>query len=654
MQPFRSWAPARGSARAALAIDLAHMNRQQPANETSSHQRVSGIRERNALPKLILLAFAAFLLAVCLYLCAFPTQAKAAGTQAEPASQQIMSPIRFLHWAIPEKSPVTAFVHVNLIPMVRQEVVADQTVIVRAGHIDEIGKTGELAVPPNAVVIDATEKYLIPGLIDMRVRLCSPAELLLYLANGVTMVRSLDSRPQQLAWRDNVSNGTLLGPIIYAVGPTISAPTTSAQAKQATMQEVRQGYDAVEAASTLPAEAFHGITAAARVLGLSVFGGVNLSVGLKDTIVGPQFFSLEQTQQFAQAVFEDNPQTSDAEIMRAADQVRDGSVWFTPSLVSLENGRHLENSWKRLSPAMEYLPPQCRLTLSLGGRDTAVSPSRWAFYKRIVAIMQREKVPMILGTDSMAGDVVPGFSVQQELEYLVEAGLSPFEALRTATRNASEWYVHPEGGGVFGTITLHERADLVLLDANPLSDIRNAAKIRGVMAQGRWLPQPELQKMLQSLPPAYADEKKFLTAVLRDDPAASSKYLQENDPYHRLTTELLVDMVTSKGVGAFKQFYDSLQKTEPESMLTQDSTLIDVGHRLLELKRNSDALGVLNFDVESHAQSARAYDALARAYLAEGNRKEALHFFKESVRVDPAFQPATLALNELEEHDGKK
>lgn len=625
------------------------MNRTQHRPAVSSHQTVRPLPVPSTRLKLF---FIAFLLTLSSLFWKVLPRADASDAEQGSASAEIASPIQFLRWTIPPKASVTAFVHVNIIPMDREAVFRDQTVIVRAGHIDEIGKAGELAVPQDAAVIDGSGKYLIPGLVDMRVRLCSPAELLLDVANGVTLVRSLDSRPPHLAWRDSINNGTLLGPIIYAVGPTIVAPTTSAQAKQATMQEVRRGYDAVEAADTLPPDAFHGITAAARVLGLSVFGGVNLSMGLKDTIVGPQFFSLEKTQQFAHSVFHDNPATSDADIAQAADQVRAGRIWFTPSLVSFANTRPLDKPSKL--PGMEYASPQCRFDVNHEARDDAHWQATWDFYKKIVAGMHTQKVPMILGTDSMASHVLPGFSVQKELEYLVEAGLSPFEALQTATKNASEWFVHPEGGGIFGTITLHERADLVLLDANPLLDIRNVAKIHGVMVQGRWLPQSELQKMLQALPSAYSDEQKFLNSALHDDPAAASKYLEHNDPYARLASELLANMVATKGLGPLKQIYDSLQKTAAGSVVIEDTTLIDVAHRLLKLKKSAEAIGVLRFEIETHPSSAPAYDALARAYLAEGNRAQAIHFFQESVRVDPAFHPATLALNELEQQDRRK
>jgi hypothetical protein len=585
-------------------------------------------------------------------------QASGSGTQhSGKGHAQIASPINFLNWAIPNSAPVTAFAHVTVIPMDREQVFGNQTVIIRAGHIEEIGRTGDIAVPANATVIDGTGKYLIPGLIDMRVHLCSPGELLLYLANGVTMVRSLDSRPQHLAWREGINKGTILGPIIYAAGPTISGPVTSAQAKQMVMQQIRAGYEAVETSEDLSADAFHGITAAARMLGVSVFGGVNANIGLKDTVAGPQFFSIEQSEQLAKVAFSNNPDSSEADISRAAADIREGKIWFAPSLVSFANTATASGNSLATSslPGTEYLPFWLTREWSLpthndqtAAENSAARQREWALYKRIVSIMHTENVPMILGSDSVTTGTVPGFSIQQELTFLVESGLTPFEALSTATKNASDWFVHPEGGGVFGTITLHERADLVLLDANPLVDIHNVGKVRGVMVQGRWLPQSELQKMLNALRYAYGAENRFLTSTARENPALTSKYLKQNDPYHGLAHQLMLSLVTTKGVSAFKLLYASLKKIDPTSSMLEEAAVNQLGRRLLELKKTADAEAVFRLNIQSHPVSAPAYDGIARAYLVDGNRTEAIHYFKESVRVDPSFRPASLALEELE------
>lgn len=550
MRPFRNSVPDRGSARAALASDPTPMIRMYPASSPRSAEKLFAISHIAVGRQLA--SFGPRLLLLALLVCVGSPLLHSQSTERKrpaPAASQVTTPVRFLHWAIPDKPSVAAFVHVNVVPMDREEIFKDQTVLIRDGHIEQIGKTAELAVPPKALTIDGTGKYLIPGLVDMRAHVCSPAELLLDLAHGVTMVRTIDSRPQHLAWRDAVNQGKLLAPIIFAAGPTISGAGTPLQVKQAVMQQIRTAYDAVEAADNLPPDDFHGITSVARALGISVFGGVNLNLGLKDTITAPQFFSLETTRQFARAVFHDNADTPDDDVSRAAAVMRDAKIWFTPSLESFANEHRRSSSPTASLPENNSLPQQCAQAESIPAEATDEAwQAHWGFYKKIVATMHRERVPLILGTNASLAGAPPGVAVQRELVYLVEAGLTPFDALQTATKNASEWFVHPEGGGVFGTISLHERADLVLLDANPLADIGNVTKVRGVMVQGRWLPQPELQKMLKALPAAYAQERKFLTTELATSPAAASKYLQQNDPYHRLADDLQRKRI--KGVAA--------------------------------------------------------------------------------------------------------
>lgn len=485
--------------------------------------------------------------------CSVLLQLNATGTDHPArAHLEIASPMKFLHWKIPPEAPVSAFVHVNVIPMDHEQTLRNQTVVIRAGHIVAIGATGDIPLPPDTALIDGTDKYLIPGLIDMHVHVYSPGELLLYLANGVTMIRNIDGRSQHLSWRNKINDGKVLGPIIYTTGPTISTAATAAEAKRIVMAQNRAGYDAIEAGDNLSAETFLGITAVARVLGVSVFGGVNISAGLKSTAAGPQFFSLEQTEQFAKVVFKNNLDTPDEDISGVATEIRSAKIWFDPTLVSFGNVvQQVEDPPRFLSqPGIQFLPSWARREWSaphnsaqkdFGAEKAPLFRQTWAFHKRIVSTMHRERVPIILGTDSMTVGTVPGFAVQQELANLVETGFTPFEALQTATKNASEWFVHPEGGGVFGTVTLRERADLVLLDANPLVDIRNVSKIRGVMVQGRWLPESELQRMLAALPFAYSEEEQFLSSTVQGRPDIASKYLQENDPYYKLTNELMVN-----------------------------------------------------------------------------------------------------------------
>jgi tetratricopeptide (TPR) repeat protein len=314
-------------------------------------------------------------------------------------------------------------------------------------------------------------------------------------------------------------------------------------------------------------------------------------------------------------------------------------------------------------PEIRYLPPWGQREWSsphnswpknLGSEKAAVNHRNFSFEKRIVSVMHREGVPMILGTDAMEVGTVPGFSVQQELDNIVDAGLTPFEALQTATRNASNWFVHPEGGGVFGTITAGERADLVLLDADPLADIANVSKIQGVMVQGRWLPKAELQRMLEALPVAYSDEKKFLTSIVQNRPDTLDKYLYENDPFHKLTNDVMLDLVITKGIGALKQVYSRLQDVDRTSIALEEATVDDLGFQLLDLNRDTDAIQLFLSNVQMHPASARAYDSLAQAYLKGGNRMKAFQYFTEALRIDASFEHAREALADLGTHDAKK
>jgi len=601
-----------------------------------------------------------------LLVCSLLLQMSAARTKSPAAVRQdIANPIRFLNWTPPRAASISAFVHVSVIPMNNGGSLQDRTVVVRDGHISAIGPSGNTPIPPQAQLIDGRGKYLIPGLIDMRVHIYNPGEMLLYLANGITTVRSLNSHPQHLLWRDRINARKMFGPTILSAGPLIDTVETPAQGKRLVMEQSRAGYDAVETGTNVSAEAFQAIATAARAFGVLLFGPVNPNVGLKATVRAPQFFSVERVGQFSALLFKGNSDTPEASISEAAIEIRNARLWFAPSLVSSANAIQKVEDLPGLfrQPEIRYLPPWAQREWSsphhswptkLGSEKAPVFPGNLSFEKKIVSVMHREGVPLILGTDAMEVGTVPGFSVKQELANLVEAGLTPFQALQTATRNASDWFVHPEGGGVFGTITLGERADLVLLDADPLADIGNVSKIRGVMLQGRWLPKAELQQMLEALPVAYHAEEKFLTSVMQSHPDALDKYLRENDPFHKLTNEVMLDLVITKGIGALKQVYSRLQVVNRTSIALEEATVDDLGFQLLALNRDRDALELFLFNMQMHPASAMAYDSLAQAYLKSGNQTKAVQYFTEALRIDARFEHAREALAQLGTHDEQK
>jgi len=562
--------------------------------------------------------------------------------QSAPATEQTVTPLKFLRWMPPRETQAAAFVNVNVVPMDRERIFPNQTVVIRAGHIIAIGPTKGTSIPRDASVIDGTGKYLMPGLVDMHVHIYDPGELLLYLANGVTMVRNLDGRPQHVTWRDSIDSGKMLGPIIWTAGPTVDKVEAAGQGKRLELEQKRAGYNAMEICGDVSAEAFSAITNTARVFGFPLFGCVNAGIGLKRTLIGPQFLSVEATGHDLDGLF---PDKAEAAISEAATDLRNARVPITPTLAAAGNEVEAADDLPQLLSRREirYLPPWVQRQWSLGHnfchtksgkQQDSILHRNWADYKKIASVMHRQEVEMLLGTDAMSIGTVPGFSVSQQLASLVEIGLTPFEALETGTRNSSSWF--PDYGIEFGTVVLGGRADLLLLDANPLVDVRNVARINGVMTRGRWLPERDLQAMLAALPGAYSEEAKFLASASQRNPDLAVKYLRENDPFGELANEMAVDLVLEHGVEALKRVYSRVQQMDSASILIAEPTVNDLGFELLSLNRNSDALEVFRFNVRAHPASSAVYENLAQAYLKTGDEAEANRYHEEALRADPS------------------
>ncbi|HWI63168.1 MAG TPA: amidohydrolase family protein [Symbiobacteriaceae bacterium] len=408
-----------------------------------------------------------------------------------------------------------AFVHVNVIPMDEERVLPDQTVVVRDGLVERV----EASQPPpaDAEVIDGNGWYLMPGLTDMHVHIEGADELPLYLANGVTTVRNmwgstglkrLLGAPDHLKLRDAARP---LSPAIYTAGPIMEgAPPTSplmpvfrspARAAAAVERQAAAGYDFIKVYDNLSPAVYAAVLVAARRVKLPVVGHVPKQVPLADVLTGGQ-----RTIEHLTGYIDPDAAAGLAgeALLQAARLTREAGVWNVPTLgiyqklVPPERVGELEQQ-----PGMEFVPPRLRRIwrlfwpmmrrgITYSGADYAERIG--ALYRQVTRTLHAEGARLCLGTDAPNPYVVPGFSVHDELRYLIEAGLSPFEALAAATRNAAECLGRQ---AEFGTVAPGLRADLLLLTANPLTDVAHAARRAGVMLRGRWLPEAELQAMLK-------------------------------------------------------------------------------------------------------------------------------------------------------------
>ncbi|HKE00502.1 MAG TPA: amidohydrolase family protein [Planctomycetota bacterium] len=436
----------------------------------------------------------------------------------------------------PAAPRAVAIVDVTVVPMDRERALEHQTVVVRGGRIARVDAASAIPLGDDVERVDGRGKFLMPGLADMHVHTWSADDFPLFLANGVTTVRNMFGAPVHLDWRRRVAEGELLGPTIVTAGPIVdgkppvwpgSAVVESADQADAVVAEQKEaGYDFVKVYSKLTKPAYDAILAAAKKRGIPVDGHVPDAVGLDAAFASGQR-SFEHLMLYGTASASTHAASATsppfvldlyawsrfdpAKAADAAKRTAAAGVWSCPTLIVMERWVSPEAGAKFLeAPEMRYVSPFLRgfWTQLTGKRSSSSNPDLVDAVRRGDAPRQKMTkalrdagARLILGTDTGNPYVVSGFAVHQELRLLVGAGLTPFEALRAATAAPAEMLGTP---AEFGTVAAGARADLVLLDANPLADVANAKAIAGVMARGRWLPRAELQATLDALAERYA------------------------------------------------------------------------------------------------------------------------------------------------------
>ncbi len=424
----------------------------------------------------------------------------------------------------PSTDKITAITDVNVIPMDRNRVMSHQTVLVRNGRISEIGAFGKVIVPRNAIIVEGSGKFLVPGLADMHTHVFANAEYLLYVAQGVTTIRNMWGFPSDLGWRTKIANGEKLGPTIYTAGnifdgdpPHLRGMTVivdPADADKAVKVQKDGGYDFIKVYTGLKVPAYDAIVDAAAKHDMRVVGHVPTAVGLEHVLAKKQA-SIEHLMGYPEAARDaDAPSpatwTSDLDAKKVrvlARETQAAGVWNCPTLVvnmKLElSPNEVEAFFK--SPEFQLVPPTLkRMSPAPTQDDKPIEPGlrsqRENNRNEIVKALRDAGARLLLGTDTGNPYLVPGVSAHEELALLVNAGLSPYEALRTGTSDAAEFL-----GALndFGTIAVGKRADMILLDANPLKNIASINLISGVMVRGRWLPETELTRMLKDQQATY-------------------------------------------------------------------------------------------------------------------------------------------------------
>ncbi len=435
------------------------------------------------------------------------------------------------------QAPVV-FENVTVVPMDRDRVIERQTVVVRDGRIAEIGPAGKVRAPAGATRIEGRGKYLMPGLAEMHGHLPGPQTppevteniLFLYVANGVTTVRGMQGHPSQLELRRRVAEGSLLGPALYLAGPALSGQSApSVEAAQRMVREQKAaGYDLLKIQEGLSREVYDAIVAAAKEVGIRFGGHVPNAVGVRRAIEARQS-TIDHLDNYLDALEADDSPAKGADaatrvrflafhlderkMPELARLTREAGVWNVPTMRLWETffGDEKGEALRASTPEVKYLPkpmidgwvkqkdtpPSPSLANILGFATGGKSGARVIELRRkMLKALHDAGCRFLLGTDSPQVFSVPGFSIHRETPIWVQAGFRPYEVLEAGTRNVAEYF---GAGQEFGTVERGRRADLILLEANPLADAANTAKRAGVMVRGRWLPEAEIRARLAKI-----------------------------------------------------------------------------------------------------------------------------------------------------------
>ncbi len=450
----------------------------------------------------------------------------------------------------PAAAPIV-IAHATVINPGTSSMQANRTVVITGDHITSVSDAAKFQPPKNARVIDATGQYLIPGLWDMHVHSAfgdwfpggRDIILPLFIANGVTGVRDMGGdAPVLFEWRKEITDGKIVGPRTVISGPMLDgylpngklrfpssiAVTTPASALAAVDMLKTQGVDFIKVQSVISHDAYLAAAEEAHKQGLPIVGHVPDKVRIREVVEAGQK-SIEHLMGIFEGCSTEEDKFIKGEgnlklLLTTQDQQRCDSLtkllaqnqtWQVPTLAWQRGGTFLDQRDVKHQPLDKYVPAYWRdvtwrrftdeMMPDLLRDPLALRQEYFARNLQMVGALHHAGVPFMAGTDTAPGVyIMPGFSLHDELANFVEAGFTPMESLQTATSNPAKFL---EIEASFGSVEPGKIADLVLLRANPLEDIRNTQKISIVVANGRLFDRAALDQILTKVEAGASQQK---------------------------------------------------------------------------------------------------------------------------------------------------
>lgn len=438
-----------------------------------------------------------------------------------------------------------AIEHVTVLPMTGEaSAISDVTVVVSGGWIEALGPSDTLDLSPDIRRIDGSGKWLMPALSDMHVHVENERLIGLlwgmflpereladaqfstqdisapYVGSGVLQIMNMSAMSEDLKRRDEVHGGRVAGPRMALAAMVDGTPSTwpqgmtrvaadPEQGREVVREVASEGYDFVKVYSMLDLATYSAILEEAEDQGLRVLGHLpEQGEGHTEKLLKPPFAMVAHAEEFAYQ----SPDMSDEEIRRYAALAKRTDTWLTSTLRTNELIAQQSRDPEILAsrPGLSHVHPAVRAFWEDGNPYVAsATPERIErleavvdFNRRLVRAFVEAGVPVVPGTDALVPGVVPGFTLHEELQALVSAGMTNEQALMAATYMSAKWLGVAEERG---TVSPGKRADLMLLNANPLEDIANTGNIDAVVVNGKYLSRGDLDRMLGEQVSRYED-----------------------------------------------------------------------------------------------------------------------------------------------------
>jgi len=417
----------------------------------------------------------------------------------------------------------TAFTNVTVLPMTGEELLENQTVVVEGDRIVTVTSAGAISIDEGTDIIDGSGKYLIPGLAEMHGHVPPtdpPANapsyytdeyvehtLFLYVAAGITTARGMLGWPNQLQLKEKVNSGEMIGPNLYLAGPSFNGNSINSpdQAVEKVRQQQKEGWDLLKIHPGLTRAEYDAMAETANEVGIRFGGHVPEDVGIEHAIeMGQETMDhidgyYRWLQQFEESEWESRMQN-------IISRTKEADVWIVPTQALWETiiGAADYDAMKQYEE-LKFIPPAVRENYNNyisnniednteEERQEALKQAEWR--RKLLQEMNEQGVRILMGTDAPQLFSVPGFSIHRELPHMEAAGMSPYEIIESGTINVGAYFSNEDN---FGTIAEGQRADLLLLNENPLEDIAHLQNHAGVMVQGKWYSREMIDRKLEEI-----------------------------------------------------------------------------------------------------------------------------------------------------------